>query len=83
MKINPQIIVERHEKYPDATKALIEGYAYGEYRAAIDDIHRIAEAISSPEKGVVILIIRAEDWAHFRAGEMSKHKYSVNDTLPG
>jgi len=56
-KITANLIVERHEKFPESTEKLIEAYAYDEYKKAISDLFTIAQAVHVENTDTTVIVI--------------------------
>jgi len=65
-KITPDLIVERHIKFPKATKQLIESYAFAEYKKAISDLFRYGKEVQVENTDVCMIVLKQSDLKHWR-----------------
>lgn len=67
--MSPKQILERHEKYPEATEHLIEAYAFGQYQKAVKDLtEMLGSTIEVPSSDTVLIAltkIRFDQWKEF------------------
>lgn len=64
--IDPKLIIERHEKHPDATEKLIESYAFSEYKKAIADLIRVGNIVELENSDTVLIVIRKTDFKNWK-----------------
>lgn len=70
-EITPTSIVERHKQFPDATEALIESYAFTEYKKAIADLMRFGKVVSVENNDTTLIVINDSDFKQWKELEMS------------
>tara|TARA_R110002124_G_scaffold102240_1_gene250304 strand:+ start:666 stop:914 length:249 start_codon:yes stop_codon:yes gene_type:complete len=73
-KITPDSIVERHFKFPKATKELIESYAFAEYKKAISDLFRYGKEVQVENTDVAMIVLKKSDLKHWKE-LMDSHWY--------
>lgn len=64
--INARTIIERHEKFPDATLALIESYAFGEYKKAISDLLRYGKVVEIENSDTLLIAMTKTDFTNWK-----------------
>lgn len=82
MELNPDTIMERHERFPDATKQLIESYAFAEYKKAIADLMRFGKVVNVENTNTTLIVLSDFDFKQWKEYEMShwylnKHHYNL------
>ena len=65
-KITPNLILERHKKFPKATKKLIESYAFAEYKKAISDLFRYGKEVEVENTDVCMIVLKKSDLKHWK-----------------
>jgi len=76
--MTPDTIMERHERFPDATKQLIEAYAFAEYKKAIADLMRFGQVVSVENTNTTLIVLRDFDFKQWKELELS-HWYLNKD----
>jgi hypothetical protein len=71
MNLTPKSIIDRHDKFPDATEQLIDAYAFQEYRKAIDDLFKLGRVVKVESTDVTMIIISDENFRQWKELEMS------------
>jgi len=68
-------IIERHEKFPNATKELIEAYGFQQYRKAITDLlDNCGSYLSIPHSDTVIVVCEKNLFKDWTDAELSNYK---------
>jgi hypothetical protein len=83
-RITPDLIVERHEKFPNATRALIESYAFQEYKKAVSDLLRFGKIVEVEHSDVALIVLTKSDlkeWTDFRASHWYLNLPYIKDCL--
>lgn len=83
-KITPQLIVERHEKYPKATIALIESYAFQEYQKAVNDLLKFGKIVEVEHSDIALIVLNRADlkeWIEFKASHWYLNMDIIKDCL--
>lgn len=78
-ELNVDKIIERHSKFPKATKTLIEQYAFNEYKKCISDLLRYGKRIDVDNSDVSMIVISRNDLDNWTSLKDS-HWY-LNDVI--
>lgn len=73
--MTPEQIIERHEKFPEATKQLIEAYGFQQYRKAIDDlINKFGNVVEVPHSSTILIACTEFNFNDWKNASLSEYK---------
>jgi hypothetical protein len=73
--MTPKQIIERHSKFPEATKTLIEAYGFQQYRKAVEDlINKFGKVTNIPDSFLTIIVCNDLNFNDWKSGMLSDYK---------
>jgi hypothetical protein len=67
-------IIERHERFPEATEKLIHAFGFQHYRQAISDLMAYGREVRVENTDVVLIAISKSDYDFWKQAGQSDYK---------
>jgi len=80
--MKPWEIIERHERFPEATEHLIHAFGFEHYKKAIQDLLAYGREVRVENTDVVLIAISKNDYDIWKNAGQSDYKLNRRGVMP-